>query len=253
MVGGLLLLFRRTRLVGALAVAGVMLQVVMLNFSYDVPVKLFSLHLLAMSLTIMAPDVPRLVNMFFLNNTVASQPIENYFTERKFNIAQHVVKAVFIFMIVYFPFQGALNQYNDMKTYWRGAGETTESDKVSLFGKYDVELFVMNNDTLPALAADTRRWKSVMISGRSVNVESMDGYNIAWNSMISEGMHEINMMSKDGFTSGKFSYTVDKDGLQMRGTLNDNAVAVTFRRKSNNSFLLTERGFHWINEYAFNQ
>lgn len=252
-VGGLLLLFRRTRLFGALVVAGVMAHVVMLNFSYDVPVKLFSLHLFAMALVIMAPDVPRLINMFFLNKVVAPQPIENYFTERKFNIATQVVKALFIFMIVYYPFQGALHQYNEMKTYWRGAGEATDSGKVSLFGKYDVELFVMNNDTLPALQEDTRRWKSVMISGRSVNVESMDGYNIAWNSMISEGMHEINMMSKDGFTTGKFSYTVDKDGLQMKGTLNDNAVAVTFRRKSSNSYLLTERGFHWINEYAFNQ
>ncbi len=252
-VGGLLLLFRRTRLIGALLAAGVMLHVVMLNISYDVPVKLFSLHLFAMALVILAPDIPRMINMFFMNKTVAPQSIESYFTERKLKVATHGVKALFIIMIVYYPFQTALQQYNDVKTYWKGAGEGTNSDKVSLFGKYEVEQFVMNNDTLPALADDTRRWKSVMISGRSVQVESMDGYNIAWNSLISERIHEINMMSKDGFTTGKFSYTVDTHGLQMNGTLNNNAVTVTFRRKSSNSFLLIDRGFHWINEYAFNQ
>jgi hypothetical protein len=252
-VGGLLLLFRQTKLVGALLVAGVMLQVVMLNFSYDVPVKLFSLHLLAMSLVIMAPDVPRLVNFFFRNKAVAPQPMENYFTERKLNIATHAVKALATIAIVFYPFQVALQQYKEMKTYWRGAGMATNSEKVSLFGKYDVELFVLNNDTLPALEVDTRRWKSVMISGRSVLVESMDGYKIAWNSMISEGMREINMMSRDGFTTGKFFYTIDKHGLQIKGTLNDNTMTVTFRRKSSNRFLLTDRGFQWISEYPFNQ
>ena len=201
----------------------------------------------------MAPEVPRLVNIFFLNKAVAPQPMENYFTERKLNIATHAVKAIVTIMIIVYPFQAALQQYNEMKKYWRGAGEATDSKKVSLFGEYDIEMFVLNNDTLPALEEDTRRWKNVMISGRSVVVESMDGYKIAWNSMTSEGMREINIMSKDGFTTGKFFYTIEKEGLQMKGTLNDNTVAVTFRRKSGNSFLLTDRGFHWISEYSFNQ
>src|SRR5689334_14063011 len=49
LVGGLLLVFRRTTLLGALVCIGVMANVVMLNFSYDVPVKLYSTHLLLMA------------------------------------------------------------------------------------------------------------------------------------------------------------------------------------------------------------
>src|SRR5262249_21326568 len=49
MLGGLLLCTRRATLLGALVSCGVMLHVAALNFCYDVPVKLFSTHLVLMS------------------------------------------------------------------------------------------------------------------------------------------------------------------------------------------------------------
>jgi len=54
LMGGLLLVFRRTTLLGALVSAGALAQVVMLNYCYDVPVKLFSSHLLTMALFLIA-------------------------------------------------------------------------------------------------------------------------------------------------------------------------------------------------------
>jgi uncharacterized membrane protein YphA (DoxX/SURF4 family) len=70
MVGGLLLISRRTTLLGALVCAGVMSNVVMLNLSYDVVVKLFSLHLLAFALFLAAPDARRLADLFLRNRPV---------------------------------------------------------------------------------------------------------------------------------------------------------------------------------------
>ncbi|HEY6565809.1 MAG TPA: DCC1-like thiol-disulfide oxidoreductase family protein, partial [Pirellulaceae bacterium] len=49
-IGGFLLLWRRTTLLGAAIAAGVMANVVALNYCYDVPVKLFSSHLLVMAI-----------------------------------------------------------------------------------------------------------------------------------------------------------------------------------------------------------
>ena len=69
-LGGLLLTTRRTTLLGSLVCFGLMSHVAMLNFSYDVPVKLFSMHLLAMALFLMAPDLKRLARMFVLNRPV---------------------------------------------------------------------------------------------------------------------------------------------------------------------------------------
>jgi uncharacterized membrane protein YphA (DoxX/SURF4 family) len=61
-VGGLCLLFRRTATLGALLLIGVMTNVTMLNFAYDVPVKIFSINLLLMAAYIAAPDARRLLD-----------------------------------------------------------------------------------------------------------------------------------------------------------------------------------------------
>jgi hypothetical protein len=72
-VGALLLFFRRTTTFGSLVVSAVMLQVLMLNLSYDVHVKLDSLNLVAMALFLLVPDFVRLTNLFILNR--ATTPV----------------------------------------------------------------------------------------------------------------------------------------------------------------------------------
>ncbi|HEY5924162.1 MAG TPA: hypothetical protein VIV11_20935 [Kofleriaceae bacterium] len=59
-VGSVLLLWRRTYVVGALVLLAVMTNVVVLNYCYDVPVKLFSSILLVMLGVLVAPHVRRL-------------------------------------------------------------------------------------------------------------------------------------------------------------------------------------------------
>jgi hypothetical protein len=61
------LFFRRTALLGSLLAFAVMLNVVMLNFCYDVPVKLHSLNLLALAVFLIAPEARRLSRIFLLN------------------------------------------------------------------------------------------------------------------------------------------------------------------------------------------
>ncbi|MEM7314684.1 MAG: hypothetical protein AAF497_16175 [Planctomycetota bacterium] len=66
-VGGVLLLFRRTATLGAVVVFGVMTNVMMMNFCYDVPVKLYATHMVVMAIFILMPDIRRLVSLFILN------------------------------------------------------------------------------------------------------------------------------------------------------------------------------------------
>ncbi|HEX3131733.1 MAG TPA: DoxX family protein, partial [Thermoanaerobaculia bacterium] len=67
LLGGVLLLVPRTTLLGALVSAANMLFVFLLNMCYDVPVKLGSLQLLVMAVVLVAPDVPRLADVFFFH------------------------------------------------------------------------------------------------------------------------------------------------------------------------------------------
>lgn len=48
-IGGVLLFFRRTTTLGALILCGVLANVVALNFSYGIPVKIFSSLLLLLA------------------------------------------------------------------------------------------------------------------------------------------------------------------------------------------------------------
>jgi hypothetical protein len=65
MTAGFLLIFPRTTMLGALVGLADMIQVFMLNMTYDVCVKTTSFHLLLLSLFLLAPDLPRLFTFFF--------------------------------------------------------------------------------------------------------------------------------------------------------------------------------------------
>jgi hypothetical protein len=66
-LAAVLLIWRRTGSLGGLVTIGVMTNVAMLNFCYDVPVKLYSSHLLVMAFLIVLPDTGRLANVLIWN------------------------------------------------------------------------------------------------------------------------------------------------------------------------------------------
>jgi hypothetical protein len=71
-IGGVLLLFRRTTLLGALVVAIVMMNIAAINFFYDVPVKLYSSMLFLMAVFLMAKDFSQLLNALILHKPSAA-------------------------------------------------------------------------------------------------------------------------------------------------------------------------------------
>src|ERR1700688_725151 len=70
-----LLFFRRTTTLGALLAVAVMTNVVMINFSYDVPVKLHALNLLLMAVFLLAPDLRRLADLLVLQRPTAPKDV----------------------------------------------------------------------------------------------------------------------------------------------------------------------------------
>jgi len=102
-ISGVLLLFKRTALVGALIGFIVMVNVTLLNLCFDVPVKLGAL-LISFALTvIIAPDVPTLLR-FFLKQAKAElfslwEPQWRRQSSR--NIAW-VLQAIYVLCFVYF-------------------------------------------------------------------------------------------------------------------------------------------------------
>ncbi len=103
-VGGVLLVFRRTMTLGALVTFGVMLNVAMLNYCYDVPVKQYSTHLAIMALLVAAPDFRRLANVLFFNRpTEQSTLLSPPWAGLKIVWPYRVVKTIFVIAIVAIP------------------------------------------------------------------------------------------------------------------------------------------------------
>jgi uncharacterized membrane protein YphA (DoxX/SURF4 family) len=247
-VGGMLLLFRRTRLLGALVVAIVMIQVVMLNFSYDVPVKLYSSHLLLIAFLIMSPDATRLLNFFILNKTVEPEPVNPLYNTKQRQWIYFAVKGVLLIYLVTLPILESLDQRTTLKEFFAKVQPGN-----SINGEYEIETFVVNSDTLPALENDTRRWKTMTIKDKKIELQNMDGASIGWHFIGNVGYKRMVIHSTDLSTYGNFTFRSDSTLLTMKGTINNDTLNVVARRKTGSEYLLVSRGFHWVNELPYNR
>ncbi|MEI9909693.1 MAG: hypothetical protein WDO71_08445 [Bacteroidota bacterium] len=150
---GLLLLFRRTTLAGALLTMGIMANVVMMNFCYDIAVKLYSSFLLLVALFITVTNMRRLVAFFFFNTPVTVCPEPKLFRSKR---ANRIMNILGIVLVAYFVFGQVQQKINMSKQVWADSGP-----KSSLFGIYNLEFYIRNNDTLPLLRSDSTLWQTV--------------------------------------------------------------------------------------------
>lgn len=99
-LGGALVLFRRTTTLGALVIAAVMLNVELLNLNYDVAVKLGVAHLLLMAFVLLAPDFRRLADLFLLNRPTQTVDLSRSWPRPWMHSAALVLKAIVVVLLV---------------------------------------------------------------------------------------------------------------------------------------------------------
>jgi hypothetical protein len=245
-LGGFLLLFRRTQTFGSLFSMTVVTVIFMMNMCFDVPVKLFSLHLLLFTILIALNDRKRLVNFFFLHKPTEKGTTKPFYAGFKKTKMLIVLKWIIIFYSLYYDLETNIDGY---KNY--GMGKL----KPPLYGIYNAEYKIVNNDTIPLLYKDTLNWKHIIVS--------WDGYARMYllNDSTRSYNFKVDTMKKtvefyptiDTTVKNNFSYTVDGDLLALRGRMKGDSVQMFFSRYDENKFLLKNRGFHWINEYPFNR
>jgi len=242
MLAGTLLFFRRTTLLGALITISIMVNVLMLNLSYDVPVKLFSAHLLLIATVIAAPQARRLLYFFILNKAIPPENIRPVVMHPKARLAYAVGKAIVILLIVVPMIFSGLRREAEMPMF---LGE-----------KYDVYEIVEHKTNGIVVPEDdrTRRWKKLyVVSKGQSSLQYMDGARIPWNFAADTVARTMSLASPDSGTVYRFQYVVEKDNLYMlKGMLNNDSIQIAMRKNSD-EFLLINRGFHWINEYPYNR
>ncbi|TSD65993.1 hypothetical protein FFF34_000920 [Inquilinus sp. KBS0705] len=245
---GLLLLFRKTATLGAVVGLVVAANIMAVNYCFDVPVKLLSTMLTLMCLFLLSKDAIRLVNFFFLNKTAQPANLSPHtFKKRWKNVSLTTVKYLLIAYTLYANISGdisAMSQYGDA------------APKPPLYGIYNVQSFVRNNDTIPPLATDTARWHKLTVSySGGARVIMMNDSIKRYDFKIDTLKHTIVMNTYiDTLTKGYYTYTQpNKDVLLLKGKFHQDSLHIRLNRYDLKNFRLLNRGFHWVNEQAFNR
>jgi hypothetical protein len=248
-LAGILLLFRRTASFGTVVATGVFINVMMMNLSYDIPVKIFSIRLVVMCFFLLAHEYKRILSFFVFNRTAEACSIYSVqFTKKWARIARVVLKLIFIGVAVGWMFYSTWDRYKQLNA--------PQPQGPIARGIYNVETYVINKDTIPPLITDTIRWQDFILENGFGSIKTTDSifrkrYQRAYfNYNIDTAKHLLNFVKSFADTSFLLSmrYEIpDSSSVRLWGKLRNDSLFV-FLRKSNRHFQLTERQFHWLSE-----
>lgn len=145
-----LLIFRKTRILGAWIAFMVMLQVVMINIGFDITVKYLSFFLLSLALYLILPGSLSVIHFFTSGKPIALPEQALTPLQLRFPFAYVWLKTALIVLILsesLYPFVRTRN-FNDDK-----------APRLPYLGAYDVVIFSQNGDTLPT--ENPKRWKRI--------------------------------------------------------------------------------------------
>jgi len=247
-VSAVLLLFRRTVIVGAFLSLAATAHVMSMNYFFDVPVKLLSTALVVMSLFILAPHFLKLYR-FFIN--YESQQLDKMyqptFKKRWLYFAAYGIKYLYIAASIATLLYTFIGQ---RKTYGSAA------PKPFLYGIYNVKDMMLKGKSLPPLTTDSSRWKQMIISYPGyARVKKMNDSTINFTTVFDQKKKELILKSTHS-DSTKYSLTyniIGKDSLYISGLKGRDSISVSFKQKDLKDFRLINRGFHWISEYPYNR
>lgn len=110
LAAGLLLLFRRTALMGALVAVVATCQVLMLNIAYDVIVKLFSAQLVLMAAFVAAPSIRELAVLLIARRPVTPRRGAALFERPALDRAARVAGGVVALVLIAWCWNGAIER-----------------------------------------------------------------------------------------------------------------------------------------------
>ncbi|MBN3582446.1 hypothetical protein JYB64_08600 [Algoriphagus aestuarii] len=229
---GFLLLFSRTAILGAFISISVCLNIVLVNFSFDVPVKLFSSHLLLFSILVLLPKAKPVFEFFILHKTSTLGEIKPQFSKKKHRITWLIFN---LFIIAYIPItivSGHLisQQYRTMKNDWEG-----------LYYGFDID--------------PNRPWNKLMLEKNYLMLQSEYGPKEYFSIQeIKEG-GEILIQNQKDEKKPHSLHIKDIGNNQFKILLNlgEKEILAIGSKKDKSSYELVKRGFHWINEYPYNR
>lgn len=244
-----LLLYKRTIPLGLIIGFGVFVNVFVLNMSYDIPVKLYSLQIVLCCLYLLIIDNKKYIDFFILGKpTTPTNGYEHQFAKRWQRISRIVFKAAFVLIFVGWNIFDCFNWYNET--------HTNEAEIIPR-GLYTIKTFKKNHQNIMIDHTDTLVWKDFVFdrekmgSIKTKDTTFLNKYGRAYFIYdVDKSKQTINFKegSKDSVGVFKMKYKlIDKKTLQLEGVFKKDTLFYELVRNEK-MFPLAEKQFHWISE-----
>jgi hypothetical protein len=241
-IAGFLLIFRKTQTFGAIAVIIVMLNVFMMNLCFDIPVKIFSFHLMLMGVILLLADFKRVFGVLLLNKN-----IDNYiiYPQLKKDDKQVITVAKWVMLIlvsalfIFTSYPRYKKKYLAQKTAFYGVWEVIEFNRGNQKNKTYLDL----KKRWQYIAIDEPKYASIKTIGdKQSNVKFIvdtTKNTIGLGSIKSKNLDTLNFTHKDSI-------------LIIKGIFKRDSLKMKLKKKRLNEFNLKSRGYNWINEFPLN-
>lgn len=248
-LAGLLLLYRRTATLGTLIALGVFINVLVLNLSYDIPVKLFSIQVVLICSFLLANETRRIWDFFILNRPAATGSLYEFTWNSKWmRLSRIALKAGFLVIAIGAQFYSDLRYYKNV--------HSVPAAQVFKNGVYEVTIYAVNDHKIPLALSDSMRWQDVIFQDGSGSVKTADtlftqvykrGYFVyTTDERAALLSFKKNKDESSGFLN--FHYELpDSNIIRLRGKNKLDSLFIELKW-TNRHFQLGERQFHWLSE-----
>jgi hypothetical protein len=260
--GGLLLIFSRTATLGALISLAAMIQVFVLDMTYDVPAKQHAFHLILLSCFLLAPEVPRLVRFLLLNRATAPSTQVQLFRGVRANRIALAAQIILGLWLVGMNCQDCWSFWNT-----KGGGRP----RPPLYGIWEVRQMSIDEQPRPPLLTDSTRWRRAIFDFPGRNCAGLFKQVIHTQASLclafertddsiapygaSVNLQERTLaLTKSDDKNWTASFTFQRpagDQLILDGRMDNHQVHMELQLTDRNKFPLVSRGFHWTMEAPF--
>ena len=233
-----LLLFKRTRLIGALITIAVMINVCMVNIGFDISVKLYSAFLLFLGLILVSPNIKRLYLVLVSNQGVKPLSRQQYFGSRKqvfvFAIAKSLVVGLILFESLFSFF--STNNFND-----------DTAARPLLHGAYDVRMVKRNGDTLALLVNQAALLKRIFIHRSGYLITQTMNDDMQDYKLLHDLEHkQLTLSEYDGSTVVLgYRYSKADSLLKLSGIMDADTIEIIARQVDLKKLPLLQEHFNW--------
>jgi hypothetical protein len=248
LIGGVLLFIPMLSTLGAMVTFADTVQIFTLNMTYDVPVKLFSLHLILMSLFLIAPEASRIAKVLVFNRTAGPSEQPPLFRRRSLVLLVLALQLGYGAYLVLDGYAGA------SQSWWQRGGGAPKSP---LYGIWDIEKMTIDGHTRSPLVTDYGRWRRVLFQAPAgITFQRMDDTFLGYGAKIDMAARTIAVTAGPTAPASTFKFRrPDPEHLILDGSLDGRTIHMETRLIDRNKLLLVSRGqsFNWIQERPFNR